>query len=323
MPTDISTTATDTFTAVVNAPASGDPRTAASVSNMGQPLVNRSLWNWKRTQAMAGHWAPLGTDLPVRLSNVDLATDTITLAGHGLSNGYEVRFDGSGTPPAPVAFGSVYYVVGVTANTFQLSLTSGGAVLNLTGALAGSVYVIYVGLPEIYLPDTGAMPAGRLDQLLTLFPQLDGANVFTSVNSFSGATLIQSTGSLITAGLTTFLGNAARIIHRAPITVSGASDSLINMANSDHFIIGLPTAARIYRFNQSTLTAPIAFERKRITVPANAAFSISFRREGGVLDIFQNASGLACSYEIEVWFDGTNWRGGQYSGLGTLPGGDY
>ena len=321
MPTDISTTGTDTFTAVVNAPASGDPRTAASVANMGQPLVNRSLWNWKRTQSVAGLWCPIGTDLPIALGSVNIATDTLTLTAHGLSNGDQVRFDGSGTAPSPLDMISLYYVVGATANTFQLSLTFGGAVLNLTGALIGNVYAVKVVQPNIFLPDAAPILGGRLDSILGLFAMRDFTNVFTGTNSFSGASLFQATGQILQAGLTTFLGNAARIIHRAPIAVSGASDSTINMANSDHFTIGSPTANRIFYLNETTLTAPLGYERKKFTIPSTNGFNVSFRREGSVANIF-SYTGAAVGLGLDVWFDGSHWRGGSYSGA-MIPGADY
>ena len=321
MPTDISTTATDTFTAVVNAPASGDPRTAASVASMGQPLVNRSLWNWKRTQSVAGLWCPIGTDLPIALGSVNVATDTLTLTAHGLANGDQVRFDGSGTPPSPLDMASLYYVITASANTFQLSLTLGGAVINLTGALTGSVYAIKVVAPNIFLPDAAPLLGGRLDSILGSFALRDFSNVFTGTNSFSGATLFQSTGQIINAGLTTILGASARTIYRAPAAISGAADSTINMAPTDHFTISSLTADRAYLLNEATLTAPLAYERKRFTVVTTNGHAIVFRREGSAASIFSYA-GAAVALSCEMWYDGAHWRGGSFSG-GLVPGADY
>jgi hypothetical protein len=322
MPTDISTTATDAFTGVVNAPASGDPRTAASVSTMGQALADRSLWTWKRFQSAVGKWAPLSTDIPVRLSSVDIAADTITLAGHGLVNADQVRFDGSGTPPTPLAIGTMYYVVGATANTFQLSLTSGGAVVNLGGSLIGTVYVIKVTDPGIFLPDALPLLGGSLSSRLALFAAKSLTNVFVGTNSFGGATLFQGSGQILNAGLLSFLGGGARIIWRAPSAISGAADAQINMANTDHFTIDSLTANRIYTLNQATGTAPIAYERKRITVENTNGHNISFRREGSVANIASYSLGGSVGLECEFYHDGTNWRGSMYCG-GIVPGAEY
>jgi hypothetical protein len=321
MPTDISTTAADSFNAVVTAPANGDPRTSASVSVMGQALTNRSLWNWKRVQAMLGKYAPVSTDLPIAVENVDLATDTITLTAHGFANGDQVRFDGSGTAPLPAVIGTMYYVVGATSNTFQLALTLGGAVLNLTGALVGRVYAIKIIAPNIFLPDAAPILGGRLDTILAMFALKDFTNIFTGTNSFAGATLFQPAGQIITAGMLTFLGNSARIIHRAPIAVSGAADSTINMANSDHFTVGTLTADRVYLLNETTLTAPISYERKRFTIPTTNGHAIVFRREGSATGIFSYA-GAATALSCEMWYDGAHWRGGSFSGA-IVPGVDY
>ena len=66
---------------------------------------------------------------------VDLATDTITIAGHNFDNGDELEY----TKPAHPAYnlgglvsGTTYFVVNKTVNTFQLAATAGGAPINLT-----------------------------------------------------------------------------------------------------------------------------------------------------------------------------------------------
>lgn len=61
----------------------------------------------------------------------DSGTDMFTATAHGLSTGWTVRVGGT-TPPSPLVAGTDYFVIGATANTFQLALTSGGAAINLT-----------------------------------------------------------------------------------------------------------------------------------------------------------------------------------------------
>lgn len=72
--------------------------------------------------------------------------DTVTLNNHRLTNGTLVAFS-SIVATTGISINTSYYVVNATANTFQLSLTSGGAALPLTtngtGALiTGSVNVV-------------------------------------------------------------------------------------------------------------------------------------------------------------------------------------
>jgi len=59
------------------------------------------------------------------------ATDLITLTAHGLTNGDTVVFTNVGAA-TPLVVGTVYYVVSASANTFSVSLTKGGAAVNIT-----------------------------------------------------------------------------------------------------------------------------------------------------------------------------------------------
>lgn len=57
--------------------------------------------------------------------------DTVTLASHGLSNGKRVSFPAI-TSTTGISVYTLYYVVNATTDTFQLSLTQGGAPIALT-----------------------------------------------------------------------------------------------------------------------------------------------------------------------------------------------
>lgn len=68
-------------------------------------------------------------------TDVDPVGNTLTFVGHGLANGDSGYFQDMGlgfTLPDPLAYRTLYYVVGVTADTFQLSLTRGGAAIDIT-----------------------------------------------------------------------------------------------------------------------------------------------------------------------------------------------
>lgn len=69
-------------------------------------------------------------------------SDALSAAGHPLANGDCVRlFNSGGGLPAPFTAGANYYVVGVTADTLQLALTSGGTAIDITTAGTGTHYV--------------------------------------------------------------------------------------------------------------------------------------------------------------------------------------
>ena len=77
-------------------------------------------------------------------SAINLATDTITTPGpHGLSNGTQVVFDviNSSTLPSGLALETIYYVVNKTSNTFQVSLSLGGAPVVFGSVGSGTISV--------------------------------------------------------------------------------------------------------------------------------------------------------------------------------------
>lgn len=68
----------------------------------------------------------------------DAGTDVVTASAHGLTNGQRVRLTSTGTLPAGLSAAIAYYVVNKTTNTFQVSLTSGGAAVDITDAGTGT-----------------------------------------------------------------------------------------------------------------------------------------------------------------------------------------
>lgn len=72
--------------------------------------------------------------------NAGLAGDTINSAAHGLSNGDRVMVYNvfAESLPTGLTEGTLYFVVGAATDTFQLSLTSGGAAVDITAV--GELY---------------------------------------------------------------------------------------------------------------------------------------------------------------------------------------
>jgi hypothetical protein len=65
------------------------------------------------------------------------ATDIFTAVAHGLSTGDQVVFTAL-TGGTGLTIGTTYYLIGAAADTFQLSLTSGGAAVNFTTDLTAT-----------------------------------------------------------------------------------------------------------------------------------------------------------------------------------------
>jgi len=86
----------------------------------------------------------LGYAEATSIPNVQTVTMTIaspcvvTWTGHLLVNGDAVSFVTTGALPTGISVGTTYYVVNKAVNTFQLSLTPGGAAIDTSGTQSGT-----------------------------------------------------------------------------------------------------------------------------------------------------------------------------------------
>lgn len=83
-------------------------------------------------------YSPLKTFNP---GDVNTGTDTMTVTNHGYSIDSKVTFGSNSALPGGINFGTEYFVVNPTTNTFQVSLTYGGAPIDLTSQGAGTLQV--------------------------------------------------------------------------------------------------------------------------------------------------------------------------------------
>lgn len=77
---------------------------------------------------------------PGDVSTID---DTITIQLHGLSEDDEIVFTTAGTLPAPLIAFTTYFITLPTQDTFKLSATAGGSVINLTTTGTGTHTATY------------------------------------------------------------------------------------------------------------------------------------------------------------------------------------
>jgi hypothetical protein len=76
--------------------------------------------------------------------DVNTGSDDITITAHGyVDDDPVVFFNTNGELPLPLIANTKYYVVGATANTFQVSATVGGPAINLTSSGTGTHIVIF------------------------------------------------------------------------------------------------------------------------------------------------------------------------------------
>lgn len=85
-----------------------------------------------------------------RAFTADATTNLITITAHGFAVNTTVQVVSSGTLPAPLTAGTTYFVRDVLANTFALSLTAGGAAIDITSAGTGTHTLSFVSLEESY-----------------------------------------------------------------------------------------------------------------------------------------------------------------------------
>lgn len=90
------------------------------------------------------------TPNPGRLvAAVDVATDTLTLAEHGLSDGdsFLLRPEGAGSMSAPLVANTKYFAVSTTDDTFKVAASDGGPAINLTTTGERMVLVVPLQIP--------------------------------------------------------------------------------------------------------------------------------------------------------------------------------
>lgn len=93
---------------------------------------------------------------------LNTTTDVFTCNAHGLVLNDQVTFKAlGGSLPAPLTQGTIYYARTITTNTFQVSTTSGGAALNITGSLVGNEDFEFTRQGELYI-DTDNYTANRI-----------------------------------------------------------------------------------------------------------------------------------------------------------------
>jgi hypothetical protein len=118
---------TDSYSASILSPSPVDSTAGIDLLSMQEPIANHELF------------ISLGT---VTISIASPAV--VTRSAHGLINGQMARFLTTGTlPTGIVGPTTTYFVINVTANTFQISSTLGGSAVTTSGSQTGTHTVIY------------------------------------------------------------------------------------------------------------------------------------------------------------------------------------
>lgn len=120
--------------AVSFAAASGGSRALSAAVTFDVPATTVRWFGFWSSGTYVGYAANGGAQL---LYVVDTVANNIRSPAHGLANGTKIVFF-NGTVPAPLTEGQVYFVISATTDTFQVSATSGGSAIVLTGQPSNS-----------------------------------------------------------------------------------------------------------------------------------------------------------------------------------------
>jgi len=117
------------------AAASGDCSSDAdcNFTNLTGTVVGFGIWD-ASTAGNLLYWDFLGNFDPIPFISDNPAGDTLTAPNHGLTDNDRVVVSAEfgGTLPTGLTAGTVYHVVGSATDTFQVSLTQGGAAVTIT-----------------------------------------------------------------------------------------------------------------------------------------------------------------------------------------------
>jgi len=126
------------------AAASGRSKATSAAAVFDVPGGTTIRWIGLSDAVTAGTFlgmVPNGGGIPEDFVVPDIANNVLEAPAHGFSNGNTVVvWAVPGAPlPAPLVEGTVYYVGNVTTDDFTLSLTSGGAAIDITAVGSGFV----------------------------------------------------------------------------------------------------------------------------------------------------------------------------------------
>ena len=122
--------------------ASTDPLRNWNQNNWGQDLlfgpVGGAIYYWNASLSVSPNIASI---------TAPATPGVVTYTSASLPNGTAIVFTTTGALPTGLTVGTVYYVVGSSGTTFNVSATYGGAAIATTGTQSGTHYIQTRGIP--------------------------------------------------------------------------------------------------------------------------------------------------------------------------------
>lgn len=113
-------------------------------------------------------------------TDIDLTANTITITGHKYMDGDMLMFTSSNSLPNELGGNRMYFVINATENTFQVSLVSGGAAIQLH-SIGNGTHSVTSDMTVITCGDSG-VPANITAGALVDYLQTDGAHAILGID---------------------------------------------------------------------------------------------------------------------------------------------
>ncbi len=207
-------------------------------------------------------------DLPYIASTVTIsiaAPGVVTWAAHGLSVNDTIRFTTTGALPTGLAINTTYYVKTVlSANTFTVSTSAGGAAVTTSGTQSGTqTALVWYGVPVVAVANTEvtvatvtvpgwAMGTGGGMEIDALFSLTNNATVKTLGMTYGGGVLLAAAAA-----------NSASACVQKLMCNRGGSQVVSNSATAVGH--GLSTGANVFLSIDTTVDQTFAITVKPAT----------------------------------------------------------
>ena len=233
-------------------------------------------------------WYNIGP-LSFATTDVNIIANTITYSSHGFTNGNRVQLSSSGTLPSPLNAGTTYFIVGAALNTFQLSLTVGGAAIDLTTVGTGT-HSVSSADPEV---------SGKIGIVVNIKTTDADTVIASKTKDALNAANIDFSATVATATVTSTNideGIATDIFSKAAFATTDVDTGTDTITLASHVFID----NEIVQFSSTgTLPAGIsASTNYYIRNPSSTGFQISTTRNGSVLDITTQGTGTHSVFTI-------------------------
>ncbi|HEY8924515.1 MAG TPA: hypothetical protein VIU64_09045 [Polyangia bacterium] len=315
MATDISSSSTESYDSTVNAPATGDARTSASVRTPMQNIVNRARWLRARAEDRLDKFLPLGGLFPVAAS---VATSTFTIAGHGLNANDPVRvMSVGGSAPSPLVVDTTYYVVGgsLTSNTFQVSATVGGGAVTLTDNGSGAIYVAKRVTAKFF-----QVNADSLSTFSSTLHQTGGTGIIADSGVIITGSLVQGGGANTIGGDTIIGGVLTRAKAEAPASSVLNASTATQTIDASKPVWTLDTPLNSITLNvDSTTVVPVTDQEITLVVWHTDTHTaiITVQRPSGPVTICTSGT-TDKLFRVQLKWSGTSWRLVSFFSGGTI-----